>query len=95
MGPVQGELLVHELPSANSQVHHLGGWKPWEPRGEHCWVVYPHVQPGQLGQESADGSGARRLQVPFHAACPSLTAGPTGMRAELFVPGELLQPRER
>lgn len=28
------------------------------------------------------------LLVPFHTASPSLTAGPTGMRAELFVPDE-------
>lgn len=73
----------------------LGPGSPGNPGVSTVGEVYPHVQPRQLGQESAGGSGAWGLQVPFHAACPSLTAGPTGMRAELFVPGELLQPRER
>lgn len=35
------------------------------------------------------------MGAPFRAACPSLTAGPAGMRAELFAPNKLLQPRER
>lgn len=74
----------------------LGPGSPGNP-GKALSGVYPMSNQDSRGQESGGGGGrwGWRLQVPLHTACPSLTAGPTGMRAELFVPGELLQPRER
>lgn len=65
--------------------------------GEALSGVSPHGQPAQSGPAEWGWRWEVGLQAagPIQTACPSLTAGPTGMRAELFVPGKLLQPRER
>lgn len=73
----------------------LGAWRAWAVWGS---VVgegissCPNRAVGAGGVEVGEGQWG---QVPFPVACPSVTAGPTGTRAELFVLDELLQPRER
>lgn len=47
-----------------------------------------------MSTQEGGGGEVWGLQVPLQAACPSVTAGPTGMRAELFVPGEPLARAE-